>query len=187
MKQFDFDLNDDIYKANPGYWPNIITLQNDNIEQEDLIFEINTQIVQLENLGINYLEQYDNNLISIDLFNKFLDFINDNYINIPFLETIRVDYNKSLVYFRSLYEFLVIDFIIDVLPLINSNRAQIVREIIINHINNKLTQLNNLYIINNNLRPEMIKYSILLDLFNNNIEQFYESYITIVKVKYLNK
>jgi hypothetical protein len=185
MPQFDFDLNDDIYKSSPGYWPLIVTLQNNNIELEDLLCELNIQINELENLGVNYLNQY-NNIIPMETLKELLLLINEKYIDIPYIEIIISDYDKCLVYFTSLYEFLFVDFIKDVLPLITTNKFEEIRTIILNHINTKLTQLNILYKINLNLKPEMIKNSILLDIFNNDLEIFYESFISIILVKYLN-
>jgi len=185
MPEFDFDLNDDIYKANPGYWPNIITLQNNNIQLEDLIFELNSQIKQLENLGINYLNQYDN-ILPIETLKDFLLLINEKYIDIPLIEIITNDYDKSLVYFTSLYEFLFVDFISSVAALIKTNNPQEIRTIILTHINNNLKQLNNLYKINPNLKPEMIKNSILLDIFNSDLDKLYEVFINPILVTYLN-
>ena len=185
MLQFDFDLNDDVFKANPGYWPLIVALENNKIELEDLLFELNTQINELENLEINYLNQYTD-IIPMESLKDLLLLINEKYIDIPYIETIISDYDKCLVYFTSLYQFMFVNFIKDVMPLIKTNKIEEIRTIILNHINNNLIQLNNLYKINPNLKPEMIKNSILLDIFDNDLENFYESFISIILVKYSN-
>jgi hypothetical protein len=185
MEQFDLDLNDDPYLAAPGLWPNIITLENNQIQIEDLIFELDTQIVKLENLGIDYLSQYTA-ILSIEQLKNYLYIINENYIDIPFIEAITDDYTKSITYFTSLYQFLFVDFIKDIINRFDLNKSEEIRNILVSHINNNLTQLNNLYKINTSLRPELIKNSILLDIFSGDLERFIESFVNVVLAKYLN-
>lgn len=197
MQSIDFDQIDDVFKASPAWWNIINSEENNDIERQDLMFEINSQCLNLNNLGIDFLGQYDQDLITYKFLMDFLGYVNDNYIN--FLDYIKIDYTKLLITTKSIYEILFVDFIKDTIPQICivkkiKNPIQLIqadneefKQLLIEHYNNTLKQLNSLYKMNPDLTGPMVKNSFALDLFNNDLENFYEEFVCPVIVKYQNQ
>jgi hypothetical protein len=194
MQQIDFDQVDDVYKASPGWWGIIVSQENINCEQKDLLFEVQSQCLDLNNLGIDFLAQYDSETVSYDFLLDFLGTVNNKYIS--FLDYIRLDYDKLFIITKSIYEILFVDFIKETIPqicmvkklddplkLIQANNEEF-KTLLIEHYNNTLKQLNTLYKINNNLAGAMVKNSFALDLFDRDLEQFYEEFVCPVIINY---
>lgn len=197
MLTVDFDQVDDVYKASPGWWGIISNQEDIKCQKEDLLFEIQEQYLKLNNLGIDFLGQYEEEMIEYKVLSDMLKTINEKYI--PFLDNVRLDYDKLLITAKSIYEILFVDFIKDTIPqicsikklnspsqLIQANSEEI-RSFLLEHYNNTLNQLNILYKINPNLAGGMVKNSFAIDLFAGNLESFCEEFMFPVIIKYINQ
>jgi hypothetical protein len=192
MLELDFDQVDDPYKASPAWWNIINTKENEKIEQDDIAFELELQYKDLENLGINYWSQYEN--IDQLTITTFLTYIHDHYLPLSDLEIILARNDASNIIGKAIYELLFVDMVNDTIPTICSvNKIKPCTDLILNknikgllltHYQNILTQLNNLYPINKDLSPPMIKHSIAIDIFNADVETFIEKFLTPVITKY---
>lgn len=197
MSSIDFDQVDNVYKASPGWWGIIANQEDIKCQKEDLLFEIQEQYLKLNNLGIDFLGQYEEELIEYKTLSDMLKTIDEKYI--PFLDNIRLDYDKLLITAKSIYEILFVDFIKDTIPQICSvkkltNPSQLlqanyeeIRSLLLEHYNNTLKQLNTLYKVNPNLAGGMVKNSFAVDLFAGNLEQFCEEFAYPVIIKYNNQ
>lgn len=197
MISLDADQVDDVYKASPGWWDIINTLEDIKIQTDNLEFEIMYQCCNLKNLGINYLNQYDAIDIPKNILQNFLSYVDNYYIE--FLEFLQIDYDKILILSKSIYEILFVDFVNQTLPqicvvnkiqdpmqLVQESEEQI-RKLLISHYNNVLQQLNSLYKINPSLSTEMVKNSFAIDLFNKNLDKFNEQFAIPVIINYSNQ
>jgi hypothetical protein len=196
MLEFDFDQIENVYKAPPAWWSIILDQQNINIEQQVFDENIKDQYLRFEMLPNNFFNEIDIDIIPKKSLLNFIIYIDQNILGIPYLEKVIQDVDKLLLYSRSVYEFLFVDFLKSLIPIQfqldkTLNREVLVkwnpekwRNVINDYLNNNLKQLNNVYNINNSLNQEMIKFSILIDLFSNNLDKFYEAFISKLIIKY---
>jgi hypothetical protein len=195
----DFDQVDDIYKASPRLWSTITSLENIQCEIENLKFELGQQFINLNNLGIDYLSQYSNIEIPKIIYIEFLNYINNYYINI--IEFLSLDYNKISIMGQSVYKILFVDFINTTLPqicnvkkindpskLLQANVDEI-KQLLLDHYNNILKQLNSLYQTSSNLDIQngMLQNSFAIDIFNKNLDDFSEKFFFPIVLKYQDK
>lgn len=191
------DQVDDVYKASPGWWDIINTLEDIKIQTDDLEFEIMYQCCNLKNLGINYLNQYDAIDIPKNILQNFLTYVDNYYID--FLDFLQIDYDKILILSKSIYEILFVDFVNQTIPqicVVNKiqdpmqlvqESEEYMRKLLISHYNNVLHQLNSLYKINPSLSTEMVKNSFAIDLFSKNLDKFNEQFMIPVIINYSNQ
>jgi hypothetical protein len=176
-----------------------IALFNKQNENEELfIYEIipliEDQIYNLNNLGINYLSQYKLRLIDTskqDLVNNILIYTHENYINIMQIESIMQDQFIKFVFANYIYDLYSTQLITKILPLLISinefkSSLEIISKLNSNTIKNKI--LNVLYklcdIIGKLNKDVMIQYTYYIDLFDNNLENFFENFLIPIIIKY---
>lgn len=193
MNNIDDNLIEDIFASPPKTWPAIISNEILDKEHEDLLFELKEQYIGLNNLGIDYLSQYMIEIRSKTI-SDMLSFINDKYIAI--IDFSSLDYNKLYELFKNLYKILFVDMVLKTIPsicivnkikdpskLIQANSLE-VKQLLINHYTTTLKQLNILYPINNSLNEEILKNSFAIDLFNNDLDNFTETFLFTIIQKY---
>jgi len=88
--------------------------------QDNKLYDLEDQVKNLNNLGINYLIDLSDNFDVInDQIKELLYYINDYYISIPFIN--QVENDRNLI--QNVYEFLFVDMYTVILP----NFVQITR------------------------------------------------------------
>ena len=188
----DFDLMDDQYKASPGWWSIINDLEDIAHIQQDIEFELKEQYIKHNNLGIDYIIQYDK--VNIQILNDMLVYVDLNYIQLA--ELLNLDLDRLKILAKSVYDVLFVDFINTTIPQICNIRklsnplgllqlkTTEIKTTLLDHYNNTLTQLNTLYKINPNLTGEMLKCSFAIDMFGTDIDMFCEEFMYPVIIQY---
>lgn len=192
MQTVDFDQVDDVYKASPGWWGIIADQEDELKDQLDLDFELKEQYIKLNNLGIDYLIQYDT--VHIRILTEFLHYINDNYITLTDFTYIELD--QVQIFAKCIYDILFVDMINDTIPQICNVKkiddpikliqadVDETKQILLEHYNETLKSLNSLYKINPSLGGVMVKNSFAIDLFSMDISQWYEEFFVPVVTNY---
>lgn len=166
----------------PGNTPIIRKQQRILQQNQQSVENIKLQYEQLYNLGTNFLDEY---VTPEDLL-EMLNYINNEYIAIDMLPNISEDPQKIEIVGTFVYELLFVDLINKILPLTEEDTllaslGELKNELLV-VINNVLTVMSNLN--NDNLTRELHKYSLALELFDNDLEMFMENYLMIILYRY---
>ncbi len=155
---------------------------------------IEDQLFNLNNLGINYLNQYKLNLIDTsktNLVDTILFYTHNNYINIIGIESLMQDQITKFVIANYIYDLYSYQLIKKILPtLININTFKSSLDIItkLNLNTLKSNMLKVLYKLCDTIgrlnHTLMIQYTYYIDLFDNNLELFFENFLTPIIIKY---
>jgi hypothetical protein len=165
--------------------PRIFNYAQDQVDQwveiQELELLLKTQYINFENIGINYLKDVD--IIYDEICLDFLDYIDSNYINIRYLENIKSDGFKLQSYTRNIYEILFVD-IIDILNKIDIVYDQNTLKFnICQYFSNYLDAMNKIKSISKDLdlKNQILKNSIGLDLFDNDLELFITNFLAPIQ------
>ena len=137
-----------------------------------------------QNLGYNYLKDYDNP--PLEIYDWLLTYFNDKYFIIDDLINIYEQVDRIKFLATVLYEFLFID-ILEVLPKLNLTNN--FKNELISYVSEALISLNTIrqeILLDgsiDNLEKEILKYSTLLSIFDTNFEMFEDNYIIGIKNK----
>lgn len=171
---------DDFDKASPKNYSALVQKQiNEWGEIQELENNLKNQYIELNNLGYNYLngvnEIYEETCIN------FIDYIHNNYIGINYIDQIKIDSRKLQYYTRSIYEILFVEFI-HILQNINIDDL---RFDVCKIYSNKLNSLNKLKSIDSSidLKNQILKYTIAIDLFDNDVDKFIDNFYIPLKEK----
>jgi len=139
---------------------------------------IYNQIVHLENIGINYLNidpdyEYDFNL---------LKYMHENYIPIHGYDDILQNELKATLIFKYCYELYVLDMINEIIPYIKQiDDDDNLKTHLFNFIKMRIDNMN---ILSEVVNIDKSKYLFYLDLFDSDLTNFKENYLTKVYSKY---
>ena len=163
----------------------IINYQN-NIKsiQEELYNECIMSQFNLENLGINYLEEYDIS-ITFDLYERVIAFIDKSYIHINGNNFIFDDDNKKLMFGKVLYELFFVDIPKEDIYEFEKELENIndLRKFLVDYYITKTKRYESLKIINNtntDIDYMIFKNSIAANLFDSNISEFKSKYLMVL-------
>jgi len=172
------------YEKEPGYTNVLNAKENKEAILEELKFNITTQF-KFENLGYNYLADYENP--PLEIYDWLLDHINEYYFVIDNLISIYEQVDRLRFVASTLYNFLFVD-IVDILPKLNQFnlfKNEILRYFIenlqaLNHIKQEVLQDTD---HSATLDKEILKYSTLSILLDTNLEKFEDNYVINIKNK----
>lgn len=174
---------EDNMETNIGYTNILNQKANDALILDSLKENIQNQF-DFENLGYNYLAEFDNP--PFEIYDWLLTNFNDKYFVIDDLINIYEQVDRIKFLATTLYEFLFVN-IIEILPKLNlSNNF---KNELLNYISEGLISLNTIrqeLSINgeiNNIEQEILKYSTLLSIFDTNFDMFEDNYIIGIKNK----
>jgi hypothetical protein len=157
--------------------------------------QIEPQYIELENLGIDYIEA---NIINDDIYIDFINYIDETYISIINVQNIFDNPVQLQIVGKSLYEIFCVDMVNDIIPRVLKfynlqdsyelgllNKVSI-KEALFNIGEKRLINLKKLYTINNSnkIRYEIIKMGLFLDIINTDIELLLENFIFPISEKY---
>jgi hypothetical protein len=180
---------------NPAMTSAIVTQLNDRLLSEELVASLKEQYIGFQNLGYNFLKDYDNNQITPDILIDFMNYIDDNILSIEFRDQINDHDRNTYILIPMLYEILYVDMIKFILP--NVMKELKTREaddikylpiprlkyLLLKVVKDTLTGLEDAKSLgsgigNSKIANEIVKYSYCLDLFDNDLEDtFLENYL----------
>ena len=155
---------------------------------------IEDQIYKLNNLGINYLDQYNIQLVNAnnyELIDDLILYTHNNYINIIQIESIMQDGLTKFVLANYIYDLYSVQLIRKILPLLISfskfnSSSDLVCKFNPNTLKSNILKV--LYklcdIIGKLNKDMMIQYTYYIDLFDNDLEDFFENFLIPVIIKY---
>jgi len=172
----------------------LITEFNRSVEQY-LRDQIEIQYIELNDLGVDFIGK---TIIDDNIYLDFISYINDNYISIINVQNIYDNPIQLQIVGKSIYEILCVDMVNEIIPkLLKNNNIQDSNEIILlsepfikdglfNISKSKLLLLKGIYKINNSnqIRMEIIKNALFVDMIDNDIEPFLENFIFPISEKY---
>ena len=165
------------YTATINYQSNLKQLK-DILYNECLLSQFN-----LENLGIDYLKDYDMT-VTLDLYDNVITFINNSYIHIN--DSILEDDNKRFLFGKSLYEIFFIDIPTeDIREFVNHIDKDLkdLRNIIVNYYITKTKRyesLRSINVVNKEIDYNIFKNSIASSLFDTDLTDFKNKYLTVL-------
>lgn len=158
--------------------------------------EFKDQYIAFKYFNIDIKSQYSTNIITSQMLQEFLLYFDDNIIHIPLLDTIVNNQDLLDIYSDVIYNHFYVNFqqeIVDqlVIKYKLKYKLQIISEFdpieirnnILSIITDKINMLIKFLADNEKLKPELLKYNFLLDLYNNDLEDFIEKFLT----PYLNR
>ncbi len=164
--------------------------------EEDMVEElIKSQYIDLQNLGIDYIE--DNGVNDRTLL-EFINYVNDNYLPIINIDMILDSPMYIHIIGRFIYSFICIDMITHILPktmkglgiknpseLITVNESAL-KERLLRVIKYKVDAVKALLIkaYNKEVELELLKWVFFIDLIDNDISKLLLNYINIVCERY---
>jgi hypothetical protein len=145
--------------------------ENDHIIYNELIELIKNQF-DFINIGVNYITQY--NEIPSELYDWLLQEINAKYLEINEINTIYKDIYRVRIVSKSLYEFLFVD-ILDFIEKIDTS-LDVSQLRVLTFEKLKSLKLIDTDIENQTLNFQLIKWSIISDSLDGNLELLSENY-----------
>lgn len=157
--------------------------------------QIEFQYIELENLGIDYIET---NIINDDIYIDFINYIDETYVSITNIQNIFDNPVQLQIIGKSLYEIFCVDIVNDIIPKVlkfynlqDSYELGLlskvsIKEALFNIGEKRLINLKKLYTINNSnkIRYEIIKMGLFLDIIDTDIELLLENFIFPISEKY---
>lgn len=180
---------------NPAMTSAIVTQLNDRLLSEELEASLKEQYIGFQNLGYNFLKDFDNNQITPEILIEFMEYIDDNILSIEYRYQINDQDRNTYILIPMLYEILYVDSVNFILPNVmkelNTREANDIKMLspsklkftllkVVKNILNGLEEAKKLGsgVGNNKIAHEIIKYSYCLDLFDGDLEDtFLENYI----------
>jgi len=157
--------------------------------------QIELQYINLQNLGIDYIEQH---IIDNNIYSDLIEFINESYVSIINIQTFFDNPVQLQVVGKSIYEIFCVDMINEIIPkllkkfnLQDSTEIEIlsqsfIKDGLFNIGKTKLDILQKIYNINNSnkIRYQIIKNGLFIDIIDNDIEMLLENFIFPISEKY---
>lgn len=180
---------------NPALTSAIVTQLNDRLLSEELELSLREQYIGFQNLGYNFLKDYDNNQITPEILIEFMEYIDDNILSIEYRYQINDHDRNTYVLIPMLYEILYVDMTTFILPNmlkeLNTKDPNDIKILspsklkfnLLNVVKNILRGLEETKKLgsgkgNNKIAHEIFKFSYCLDLFDGDLEDtFLENYI----------
>lgn len=164
--------------------------------QLELSDSVDNQIINLNNLGSNYI--IDPNIVEQEIWINILNYYNENYGTIINLDYILLNQESTLKMGSFLYRFIVIDLIQFILPKTAKNAGlKDIRDLtfippyhikshLIAVVSSKISILNNIkdQISNINIYNESLKYAFYMDLIDANFETLFYNLLEPIINKY---
>ena len=176
----------DVTEAGASWQPHIIKQINRFLVKEELDLDIQNQYVDLNNLGINYLEEF-NELPEQSLI-EMLDHINDHYFPILYMEAIQLHPQRLQTLGRYIYEILFVDMIKTTLPALEniSTDPQVLKKDLVEYFSNKLKAFETIQRVAGqvNMTAETLKWTTALDIFDTDLTDFIDTFIIPVLDQY---
>lgn len=195
MKEFA-EIDNTNLLDKPGRYEYSQQLDDINELRVELADRLKEQYIGFKNLNIDIMGQYPNLTITNELLEKFLIFFDSNIINIALLDTILNNNDLLYSYSSMIYKHFYVNFEEELIkPLMAkfklTNKLAIISEFnydelrinILAVLTNKIDVLINLVAINENLKPQLLTYNFLLDLYNTELEDFAEKFL----IPYINR
>lgn len=159
--------------------------ENEALILDSLKENISNQF-NFDNLGYNYLEEFDNP--PFEIYDWLLTNFNDKYFIIDDLINIYEQVDRIKFLSTTLYSFLFVE-MVEILPKLNLTNN--FKNELLSYISEGLISLNtirqelanNIETANNlnNIEKEILKYSTLLSIFDTNFEMFENNYLIGIK------
>jgi len=158
--------------------------ENEVLILDSLKENINNQF-NFDNLGYNYLEEFDNP--PFEIYDWLLTNFNDKYFIIDDLINIYEQVDRIKFLSTTLYSFLFVE-MVEILPKLNLTNN--FKNELLSYISEGLISLNTIRqeLANNsetanlnNIEKEILKYSTLLSIFDTNFEMFENNYLIGIK------
>jgi hypothetical protein len=186
---------------NPAMSSMIQTQLNDKLLSEELENSLKEQYMNFENIGHNFLNDYDSNQITPEILIGMMNYIDDNIIGIEFMNQIDDHDRNTYTLIPMLYELLYVDSVTFILPNLmkeigtkdpNDIKYLEPRDLkfkLLNVIRKSLIGFEDVRKLgsglgNNKIDNEIFKYGYAVDLFDNDLEDFMENYIIPVVNNY---
>lgn len=164
--------------------------------QIELNERLEKQYIELKGLGIDYLEDEEN--IDSTIYQNIILYFNDNYIPIPQYEALLQNDKECKLFGNMIYQFLAVDLIKVLIPKtigvanktscldLLSFDAEIWRYYLIQVLVNIINSYKQVRQTSDNveLKFEQFKYSFYIDLLDNDITKFVESFLIPVLNSY---
>lgn len=158
-------------------------------------YQIEEQYINLQNLGIDYIEQ---NIVDDNIYIDLIEFINDSYISIGNVQNVFDNPVQLQVVGKSLYEIFCVDIINEIIPkllkflnLQDSTEIELlsqpfIKDGLFNIGKTRLELLQKIYNINNSdkIRYQIIKEGLFIDIIDNDIELLLENFIFPISETY---
>lgn len=179
----------------PGFTPQINSFQLQQSRERELRELTETQYIDLENLGINHLED---ETVSDSFFENILNFTHENYLPINQFDTIMQGGREIQLFGRFTYLYLCVDMINVILPkvLIHLGTTHsdtlvtfdqhTIRETIVSICLDRMNAIKQLTNITSNqsITYEKIKYAYYAELSDTYFSDFYTNYLEEVCYTY---
>jgi hypothetical protein len=178
---------------NPALTSAINTQLNDRLLSEELEDSLKSQYMEFENLGYNFMADYDQNALTPEILNDMIDYIDNSYLGIEYKYQISDGDRNTYTLGPMLYEILFVDMVKFILPSmmkeINTRDISDIKKLepngkfkftILSVIKNTLEGLQKAREIggsNQKSANTVVKYSFCLDLFDADLEDFVENFI----------
>lgn len=167
-------------------YTNILNQKENEALILDSLKENITNQFNFDNLGYNYLEEFDDP--PFEIYDWLLTNFNDKYFIIDDLINIYEQVDRIKFLSTTLYSFLFVE-MVEILPKLNLTNN--FKNELLSYISEGLISLNtirqelanNIETANNlnNIEKEILKYSTLLSIFDTNFEMFENNYLIGIK------
>lgn len=185
---------------NPALTSMIETQLNDRLLEEELEDSLIEQYKEHKNHGYNFLNDYDDNVITPNILVNMMEYIDDNTLGIEYRYQIADHDKNTYILIKMLYETLFVDMVKFILPSvmknIESNDPNDIKRLEASDLRFQLVKvakdtLEGLHKSreygdgsNQKVAREIVKYSYCLDLFDADLEDFLENFIIPVVNNY---
>jgi hypothetical protein len=176
--------------------------ENEKIIRDEFIESLEKQYKELDSelLGFNLFADYG--ITDYEISTKFLNFVNDNYIGITNIEQIIYDTERTILISRYVYEFLFVDIFNRYLPFFMREKNIEFPEMIVHmgyqvfRDSFRLSMSNYLDVLNTSKKDEdtsnidlirnreIIKLTTVLELLDDDLEDFCENFLYKVIFNY---
>lgn len=143
---------------------------------DELKHNITTQF-NFQNLGYNYLDDYESDILPTEIFDWLLEYFNDNYIPIDHILSVYNQVDRIRIIAYNLYTILFVDMKRLIIPrLVNNNPTIDDLKNVIKELLYEMQSVNNLLNDSPTSKQLMLKYAIFLDYINSDTRDFIENY-----------
>jgi hypothetical protein len=178
--------NDDVTKAGASWHPHIIKQINRFIVKEELDTDIQSQYIHLTNLGINYMQGFDE--LPEQSLIDMIDYIDENYFSLPYKESINLSSQRLQTMGRFIYEILFVDMVKITLPSLETvpTDSYELKKLLVSHFNFKIKALETMHNVDEtiNMPKETMKLTVALDIFDTDLTDFVDSFIIPILDQY---
>lgn len=149
---------------------------------------ISLQFKNLINIGFDYSVEYPEVFEDIDLMYDLVNYVHDNYLSIQEIHLIIGDEFRTKIIGKLLYQFLIIDFPLIILPkVIKDNDISLddishfpLRDAVIKYIINKVNNINRVLSIKSTyeeMKKDRYKNLFYLQIMDNDLDDFVNNFV----------